>query len=82
MLLTVVIKILIIVPQLVFKPLFEDVLSAVFPAVFSYFNFGDYWGCGAENSYLLHTWLLSVEERSYLLYSTFLIISHKYSKIF
>lgn len=42
LLLAIVIKILIIVPQLFFKPLFEDVPSAVFPAVFSYFNWHAY----------------------------------------
>lgn len=88
LLLSVVIAVLIIVPQLVFKPFFKDVLSDIFPAIFSYFNlhaylnFGDYWGRGAENSYFLHTWSLSVEEQFYLLYPTFLVLSYKYFKNF
>lgn len=88
LLLTVIITVLIIVPQLVFKPFFKDVLSDVFPAVFSYFNihayfnFGDYWGRGTENSYFLHTWSLSVEEQFYLLYPGFLLLSYRYFKNF
>lgn len=88
LLITVIITVLIIVPQFVFRPYFKDVLSDVFPAIFSYFNlhayfnFGDYWGRGAENSYFLHTWSLSVEEQFYLLYPAFLLVSYKYFKNF
>jgi peptidoglycan/LPS O-acetylase OafA/YrhL len=88
LLITVIITVLIIVPQFVFRPYFKDALSDVFPAIFSYFNlhayfnFGDYWGRRAENSYFLHTWSLSVEEQFYLLYPAFLLISYKYFKNF
>ena len=85
MLLTVVIKILIIVPQLVFKPLFMGVLSDVFPAVFSYFNWHAYFSeiIGAAELKIPIVYMsLSPQERFYLLYSAFLIISQKYSKIF
>lgn len=39
---------------------------------------GDYWGFAAENSPLLHTWSLSVEEQFYLVFPLFIFITLKY----
>lgn len=39
---------------------------------------GDYWGFEAENSPLLHTWSLSVEEQFYLFFPLLLILTLKY----
>ena len=39
---------------------------------------GDYWGYAAENSPLLHTWSLSVEEQFYLVFPLFIFIALKY----
>ena len=88
LLLTVVLVTLIITPLLVFKPYVKDISKDIFPALFSYFNFhalydfGNYWGGKAEQSFFLHTWSLSVEEQFYLLYPFFLFISYKYFKNF
>jgi peptidoglycan/LPS O-acetylase OafA/YrhL len=88
LLLTVVLLTLIVAPLLVFKPFVKDITNDIFPAIFSYFNFhalydfGNYWGGKAEQSFFLHTWSLSVEEQFYLLYPPFLFLSHKYFKNF
>lgn len=85
-LLTIVIVTLIITPFLVFKPVIKEISQDVFPAIFSYFNFhalydfGDYWGEKAEQSFFLHTWSLSIEEQFYLFYPIFLFFSYKYFK--
>ena len=39
---------------------------------------GNYWGYAAENSPLLHTWSLSVEEQFYLIFPLFIFIALKY----
>lgn len=39
---------------------------------------GDYWGFAAENSLLLHTWSLSVEEQFYLVFPVLAILLLKY----
>lgn len=39
---------------------------------------GNYWGYAAENSPLLHTWSLSVEEQFYLVFPLFIFITLKY----
>ena len=39
---------------------------------------GDYWGFKAENSPLLHTWSLSVEEQFYLFFPLLIILCLKY----
>lgn len=39
---------------------------------------GNYWGYGAENSPLLHTWSLSVEEQFYLIFPLLIFIALKY----
>ena len=39
---------------------------------------GNYWGYAAENSPLLHTWSLSVEEQFYLVFPLFVFITLKY----
>lgn len=88
LLLTVILATLIITPLLVFKPVVKDISQDIFPALFSYFNFhalydfGNYWGGKAEQSFFLHTWSLSVEEQFYLVYPIFLFLSHKYFKNF
>lgn len=88
LLLTVILVTLIITPVFVFKPVVKDISHDIFPALFSYFNFhalydfSDYWGVKAKQSFFLHTWSLSVEEQFYLLYPIFLFISHKYFKNF
>lgn len=88
LLLTVILVTLIISPLLIFKPVVKDISQDIFPTLFSYFNFhalynfGDYWGGKAEQSFFLHTWSLSVEEQFYLLYPIFLFLAHKYFKNF
>jgi peptidoglycan/LPS O-acetylase OafA/YrhL len=87
LLLTVILVVLSLTPFL-FKPIVKNIGQDLFPALFSYynfhalFNFGDYWGPKAEQSFFLHTWSLSVEEQFYLLYPFFLFFSHKYFKNF
>lgn len=39
---------------------------------------GNYWGFAAENSPLLHTWSLSVEEQFYLIFPLFIFVALKY----
>ena len=86
LLLTVILITLIITPFLVFKPVVKDISKDIFPALFSYSNFhalydfGDYWGGEAKQSFFLHTWSLSVEEQFYLLYPFFLFFAYKYFK--
>jgi peptidoglycan/LPS O-acetylase OafA/YrhL len=88
LLLTIILVTLFITPVLLFKPVIKDISQDIFPALFSYFNFhalydfGDYWGGKAEQSFFLHTWSLSVEEQFYLLYPIFLFFSYKYFKNF
>ncbi len=41
---------------------------------------GDYWGFTAENSPLLHTWTLSVEEQFYLFFPLMLVLVLKFYK--
>ena len=73
---------------MVFKPIVKNISGEIFPALFSYFNFhalydfGDYWGGIAEQSFFLHTWSLSVEEQFYLLYPFFLFFTYKYFRNF
>lgn len=87
LLLTVILTTLFITP-LLFKPIVKDLSNDVFPSLFSYFNFhalfnfGDYWGGKAEQSFFLHTWSLSVEEQFYLIYPVFLFFVHRYFKNF
>ncbi|GEP51444.1 hypothetical protein FNO01nite_21160 [Flavobacterium noncentrifugens] len=88
LLLTVVIITILVLPFFTFKPIYNDILKDIIPAVFSYFNFhayfnfGDYWGPAADKSFFLHTWSLSVEEQFYLFYPLLLIIIKKYFKSF
>ncbi len=88
LLLTVILFTLLIAPLFIFKPVVKDLSKDVFPAVFSYFNFhawldfGNYWAGKSEQSFLLHTWSLSVEEQFYLIYPFFLYFSHKYFRNF
>jgi peptidoglycan/LPS O-acetylase OafA/YrhL len=88
LLLTVILFTLILGPLLLFKPVIKDISNDIFPALFSFFNyhalfdFGNYWGVKAEQSFFLHTWSLSVEEQFYLLYPIFLFGAHKYAKNF
>lgn len=88
LLLTVTITTTAVLPFFVFKPTCIEVLKDIFPAIFSYFNFhayfnfGDYWGQTADQSFFLHTWSLSVEEQFYLFYPLVLFIIHKYFKSF
>jgi len=86
LLLTVVITTILVLPFFTFKPIYNDILKDIIPAIFSYFNFhayfnfGDYWGPAADKSFFLHTWSLSVEEQFYLFYPLLLIIIKKYFK--
>lgn len=88
LLLTVIITTIIILPFLIFRPTYIEMLKDIIPAIFSYFNFhayfnfGDYWGQAADNSFFLHTWSLSIEEQFYLIYPFVLIIIHKFFKTF
>ncbi|MNK48600.1 O-acetyltransferase OatA [compost metagenome] len=88
LLLTVIITILVVCPFLIFKPTFSQGLKDIIPAIFSYFNFhayfnfGDYWGQAADQSFFLHTWSLSVEEQFYLIYPFVLLLLNKYFKSF
>jgi len=88
LLLSVILTTLIITYLFVFKPIVKDISQDIFPSLFSYFNFhalfdfGDYWGGKAEQSFFLHTWSLSVEEQFYLLYPFFLFFSYRYFKNF
>lgn len=72
----------------IYKPTIQEIAKDTFPAIFSFFNiyalynFGDYWGGEAKNSFFLHTWSLSVEEQFYLLYPLFLFFCHKIFKSF
>lgn len=88
LLITVVLVTLIVAPLLLFKPVIKELSQDIFPSIFSYFNvhalydFGDYWGGKAEESFFLHTWSLSVEEQYYLFYAFFLIVCFKGFKNF
>ncbi len=87
-LLTVIITTTVVLPFFIFRPSFNETLNDIMPAIFSYFNFhayfnfGDYWGHKADQSFLLHTWSLSVEEQFYLLYPFVLVFIYKYFKSF
>lgn len=86
LLMTVIITTITVLPFFLYRPTFNDLLKDIYPAIFSYFNFhayfnfGDYWGKAADQSFFLHTWSLSVEEQFYLIYPLLLIIIHKYFK--
>lgn len=88
LLLVVIITTTLVLPFLIFRPILNGIFKDVIPAIFSYFNFhayfnfGDYWGQTADNSFFLHTWSLSVEEQFYLIYPFVLIVLHKYFKKF
>lgn len=88
LLLTVISTTLLFAVLFLFKPVVKDLSNDIFPALFSYFNFhalldfGNYWGKKANNSFLLHTWSLSVEEQFYLIYPVFLFFVYKYFKRF
>lgn len=49
-----------------------------FANVSQWLQSGDYWGFTAENSPLLHTWSLSVEEQFYLLFPILIVLSLRY----
>ena len=49
-----------------------------FANVSQWLQSGNYWGFTAENSPLLHTWSLSVEEQFYLLFPILLILSLRF----
>lgn len=88
LLIVVVLSTLIFSYFFVFKPIVKDISKDVFPAVYSYFNFhalydfGNYWGGQAEQSFFLHTWSLSVEEQFYVAYPFFLFFCYKYFRNF
>lgn len=88
LLLTMIAFVLMAASFLIYKPDIKNIANDIFPALFSYFNFhalldfGSYWGRSSEESLLLHTWSLSVEEQFYLLYPGFLFLSKKYLKNF
>ena len=88
LLLTVVITTILVLPFFTFKPVYNDILKDIIPAIFSYFNFhaylnfGDYWGQAADKSFFLHTWSLSIEEQFYLVYPFILVMIKKHFKSF
>lgn len=88
LLVTVVLAVLLLAPFLIFKPLIKDVAKDAIYAIFSvsnfhaYYDFGDYWGAKAEQSFFLHTWSLSVEEQFYLVYPLFLWLVYRFFKNF
>ena len=75
---------LLVAPYLVFRGDIKNMVSDAIPAMLSYSNFhalyefGDYWGSSAEQSFFLHCWSLSVEEQFYLFYPGFLFLLFKY----
>lgn len=80
---TVVVTTLIIAYFFAFKGDLANIALDAFSALFSYanfhmwWNFGDYWGQSAENSFFLHSWSLSVEEQFYVFYPLLLFFLYK-----
>lgn len=72
----------------IFRPNILGLTKDILPAIFSffnfhaYFNFGDYWGGTADQSFFLHTWSLSVEEQFYLIFPILLLLFYKFKKNF
>ncbi len=58
---------------------FQGIASLLsFANISQWLTAGDYWGFAAENSPLLHTWSLSVEEQFYLFFPILLFVVLKY----
>ena len=87
LLLTVIVITLVFAHLFIFKPVVKDIGRDAMPAVFSYFNFhalynfGNYWGSKADQSFFLHTWSLSLEEQFYVIYPIFLSFVNDFANL-
>lgn len=85
-LILMVIVTLIVGKQLLYAPDISNLGSQGIAALLSFANIsqwlqsGNYWGYTAENSPLLHTWSLSVEEQFYLIFPLLIILVLRYFK--
>ena len=82
--LTVAIVTIAIIQVWAFRGLHPEVGRQSMAALFSVANFyfwtqtGDYWGTQAEESPMLHTWSLSIEEQFYIALPVFLVLTYRY----
>ncbi len=85
-LILVVIVTLIVGQHLLYAPDVSNLGSQGIASLLSFANInqwlqsGNYWGYTAENSPLLHTWSLSVEEQFYLFFPILILLSLRYCK--